>query len=165
MRDDSIKVRILGSSRADPGRIILLSKRVNRFVKALTKLSSPPRGNVELTGKWLAHGKQARQSIEDPAAYRCDHDIVLLPFTSLPNWDYFLSEDLSALISEEIELSQFTHLLDWGHSLSLGLSNEATAKGSMLWITSQRAWPRFRTTSASPEDKIRIERYRMVTEE
>lgn len=55
-----VSVRILGSSRADPGRIILLSKRVNRFVKALTKLSSPPRGNVELTGKWLAHGKQAR---------------------------------------------------------------------------------------------------------
>jgi hypothetical protein len=134
MRDNSIRVRIQHSSRADPGRIILLSERVNKFVKALTELSNPPLGRVELTGKWVVHGKaKARQSIEDPAAYRCDHDIVLLPFTRLPNWDYILPEDLSALISEEIELSPFTHLSNWDHYLSDDLlSNEPTAKRSML---------------------------------
>lgn len=131
MRDDSIRVKIQRSSRDDPGKIVLLSERINRFVKALTELTNPPPGRVELTGKWLVHGK-VRQSIEDGAAYRCDHDIVLLPFTRLPNWDYILPEDLSALISEEIELSPFTHLSNWEHSLSDDLSNEPTAKRSML---------------------------------
>ena len=64
-------------------------------MKILTELSNPARGNVELTGKWLVHGKQSRQSIEDLAAYRSDHDIELLPFAHLSDWDHSLLDDLS----------------------------------------------------------------------
>jgi hypothetical protein len=103
MRDDSIHVKIRRSSKNDPGRIVLLSERVNQFVKVLTELSYIPYVHVELIGRWNHHG-EARESIENPAEYRPDYDIVLLPFTRLSKWDYYLPEDLSNVISNEIRL-------------------------------------------------------------
>lgn len=103
MRDDSIHVKIRRSSKNDPGRIVLLSQRVNQFVKVLTELSYIPYVHVELIGRWNHHG-EAKESIENPAEFRPDYDIVLLPFTRLSKWDYYLPEDLSNVISNEIRL-------------------------------------------------------------
>lgn len=105
MRDDKIYIDVRCSRNSDPGRIILLSERVNKLVQVLTELSYIPPVHVELIGRWYHHNGKARESIQNSDEYRPDYDIVLLPFTRLSDWDYYLSDDLSTVISNETKLS------------------------------------------------------------
>lgn len=103
MRDDTVYVNIRPSKRNDPGRIVLLSDRVNMFVNLLTESSYTPRVHVELVGRWCQLDGKARESIPNPVECRLDYDIVLMPFTRLSNWTYYITEDLSAFIANEIK--------------------------------------------------------------
>ncbi|KAJ5371348.1 uncharacterized protein N7496_007440 [Penicillium cataractarum] len=105
MRGNKIYVDIQSSYSNDPGRIILLSERVNKLVQVLKELSYIPSVHVELIGRWHHQNGKARESIHNFEEYRPDYDIVLLPFTRLSDWDYYLPDDLSTVISNETKLS------------------------------------------------------------
>jgi hypothetical protein len=105
MWDDTVYIDILPSNNNDPGRIILLSERVTMFVKLLTELSYTPYVHVGLMLRWCAHDGKARESVPNPADYRPDYDIVLMPFTRLSNWSYHIPHHLSTLIANESKLS------------------------------------------------------------
>ncbi|KAJ5900596.1 uncharacterized protein N7473_004666 [Penicillium subrubescens] len=106
MRDDTVYAGIRPSNSNDPGRIILLSERVNKFIKLLTELSYTPCVPVGLIWRWCHHDGKAKESIRNPIEYRPDYEIVLMPFTQLSNWGYSISEDLSTVIVNESKLSK-----------------------------------------------------------
>jgi hypothetical protein len=79
---------------------------------------------VDLLGGWHHHDGKARESIGNSDDYSPVYNIpfFLLPFMQLSGWDYYLSADLSTIISNETRIS-----------------NEPIARRSMVSLLTEHA--------------------------
>ncbi|KAJ5584928.1 uncharacterized protein N7459_004728 [Penicillium hispanicum] len=106
----ALHVEITRLSKSDLGQIVEIWQKTNKFIEIVQGASPNPHVHVSLTGKWRHTGRLVH-SVVYPEGYRPNHDIAIIPFTRLNDWDYSLPKYIRTALFLESQ-SPHPSLLD-----------------------------------------------------